>query len=48
MQGEIVNLLKDESARKQLASHGVDTVRQRHTCAHRARQFVEICEELAR
>ena len=48
MQSEILHLLKDESARKQLASQGVDTVRQRHTCAHRARQFVEICQELAR
>ena len=48
MQGEIVNLLKDESTRKQLASHGLDTIRRRHTCAHRAEQFLEICEELAR
>jgi len=48
MEAEIVNLLKDESARKELASNGLETVRQRHTCAHRAQQFVEICEELAR
>ncbi len=48
MQGEIVRLLKDESARKQLASQGFETIQRRHTCAHRAQQFVEICEELAR
>jgi len=48
MEAEIAHLLKDESARKEFAFHGLETIRQRHTCDHRARQFLEICEELAR
>jgi spore maturation protein CgeB len=48
MQAEISRLLHDESARRQLAANGVESIRQRHTCAHRAKQFLEICEELGR
>ncbi len=48
MQAEIEHLLRDERGRRQLAAHGLETIRNRHTCAHRATQLVEICEELAR
>lgn len=40
-------LLLDNEARRQLAEHGLKTVRERHTCAHRAAQLISICEEIA-
>jgi spore maturation protein CgeB len=48
MQRELEWLLRDYSARAQLAASGLQTIRARHTCAHRATQFLEICEELGR
>ncbi|MBV9087172.1 MAG: glycosyltransferase [Acidobacteriaceae bacterium] len=48
MTAEIQHLLRDDKARQQLAQSGLATVRNRHTCKHRAEQLVEICEELAR
>ena len=48
MLAELHNLLNDEKARQQLAANALDTIRQRHTCAHRAGQFLEICQELAK
>jgi spore maturation protein CgeB len=46
MKAELTFLLRDENARRQLADQGIQTVRQRHTCAHRARQLISICEEI--
>ena len=46
MQSELYRLIRDDSARQQLAANGLATIRQRHTCAHRAQQLLEICEEL--
>jgi spore maturation protein CgeB len=46
IRSEIERLLKDEAARQQIAANGLETIRQRHTCAHRAQQFTEICEEI--
>ena len=43
---EIQHLLRDEAARQQLAANGLQTIRQRHTCGHRAEQLVGIVEEL--
>jgi spore maturation protein CgeB len=40
-------LLGDEKARRQLAEQGLRTIHARHTCAHRARQLISICEEIA-
>ena len=40
-------LLRDAGARQQLAEQGVKTIRERHTCAHRAQQLISICEEIA-
>ena len=48
MRDELENLLKDPRARSQLAENGLQTIRERHTCAHRAEQLIEIYEELAR
>jgi len=39
-------LLEDESARAQLSANGMETIRKRHTCEHRAEQLMEICKEL--
>lgn len=48
MESELRYFLSDESARKQLAAHALKTVQTRHTCAHRAQQLIEICEELGK
>jgi spore maturation protein CgeB len=46
MQAEIEQLLRDDSARQQIAANGLQTIESRHTCVHRALQLTEICEEL--
>lgn len=46
MIGELKNLLRDDAARRQLAASGLETIRARHTCVHRAQQLEEICHEL--
>ncbi len=48
MKAMLREFLKDENARAQLGHNAVETIRRRHTCAHRAQQLVEICEELGR
>jgi spore maturation protein CgeB len=47
MHDAIQRLLKDDKARQQVAASGLETIRKRHTCAHRAQQLTEICEEVA-
>ena len=47
MTGEISHLLRDKAARQQLSRQALETIREKHTCHHRARQFEEICEELS-
>ena len=44
---KLENLLADEKTQRRLADHGLKTVRERHTCAHRARQLISIYEEIA-
>lgn len=46
MRAEIDHLLHDDAARRQIGQHGLETIRARHTCAHRAEQLAEICGEL--
>lgn len=46
MSAAIRELLVDSKAREQQALCGLETVLQRHTCAHRAEQFTQICEDL--
>jgi spore maturation protein CgeB len=48
MEAEIRHLLRDDSARQQLASNGLETIQRRHTCAHRAVELLDIVEELGR
>ncbi|MGE0406692.1 MAG: glycosyltransferase [Candidatus Korobacteraceae bacterium] len=47
MQVEIESLLRDPKARRQIAASGLQTIRSRHTCGHRAAQLIDICEELS-
>lgn len=46
MIAELRHLLRDDRARQQLAVNGLESIRARHTCAHRAEQLVDICHEL--
>ena len=46
MKETIQRVLKDDRERKQIAASGLETIRRRHTCAHRAQQLTEICEEI--
>src|SRR5262249_19620706 len=48
MTAEIHFLLNDEEARRQIAEQGIKTVRERHTCAHRAQQLISIVENVIR
>jgi spore maturation protein CgeB len=44
---EIIRTLsQDDSARRQISLNGLETIRARHTCAHRALQLTEICHQL--
>lgn len=48
MSARIRELTHDDVARKQIARNGLETIRARHTCRHRAEQLMDICEELSR
>jgi spore maturation protein CgeB len=48
MKAEIERLLRDSRARHQIADNGLETIRSRHTCHHRAEQLLEICREIDR
>lgn len=47
MKVELKFLFDDERARQQLIENGLETIHARHTCAHRAQQLIDICEEIA-
>lgn len=44
---ELRHLLRDKAARRQLAENGLQAIRERHTCEHRACQLIGIYEELS-
>lgn len=46
MKAELQRLVNDSRARQQLAENGARTIRERHTCAHRAQQLISIWEEI--
>lgn len=48
MKAEVGRLLHDDLAGQQLASQALSTIQRRHTCQHRAIQFLDICEELSK
>jgi spore maturation protein CgeB len=47
MTAEIQRLRLDSRARQQLAENGLQTIRERHTCKHRAEELMSIYEEIA-
>jgi len=44
----LAELLACETTRQQIASSGLETIRQHHTCRHRAEQLMEIWREITR
>ena len=44
MREQMLRLSRDEDARARLAAHGLETIRARHTCGHRAEQLEGIVE----
>jgi spore maturation protein CgeB len=42
------SLLRDDAARTQFSARALETIRSRHTCAHRAQQLLDICQELGK
>ncbi|HEX7048992.1 MAG TPA: glycosyltransferase [Longimicrobiales bacterium] len=47
MREQVLRLSRDEEARARLAENGLETIRARHTCGHRAEQFEEIVGAVA-
>jgi spore maturation protein CgeB len=39
-------LLADKQMARELSAHGLETIRQRHTCAHRVDELFQICAEV--
>jgi spore maturation protein CgeB len=48
MAAQLRDLRSDPRARHQLAENGLRTILDRHTCAHRAQQLMQICQEISR
>jgi spore maturation protein CgeB len=48
MKKHLQALLTDKQMARELAEHGLKTIRARHTCAHRIDELFEILEEMAR
>ncbi len=46
MKRHLNDLLQDEERRKEIASHGHQTILARHTCAHRVDELLDIYAEL--
>jgi spore maturation protein CgeB len=46
MKRHLAALRADEGLRRELAEHGLRTVRARHTCAHRVDELMDICRAL--
>jgi spore maturation protein CgeB len=46
MRAHLQSLCADRGYADSLARHGLQTIRTRHTCAHRVRELLSICQEL--
>ncbi len=46
MKQYLQTILTDTEKAKELAAHGLETIRNRHTCAHRVNELEKVCEEL--
>lgn len=42
----LTEILADAALRESLVRHGLETIRQRHTCDHRAQELIRICRSL--
>ena len=47
MKQALRELLADEALRNSLIEHGLETIRSRHTCAHRVDELLRICRQLS-
>ena len=48
MRESLREMARDETARSQIAENGFNTILNRHTCAHRAAELIDIFQELSR
>ena len=46
MQSQLRRILNDADQAHELAAHGLQTIRARHTCAHRVDELLAICDEI--
>ncbi len=46
MKKHLLTILNDENKAAELAAHGLKTINQRHTCAHRVTELEKVCVEL--
>lgn len=46
MKNIMQKIMNDESCIKEMTAHGLQTIQQKHTCAHRVNELYNICEEL--
>jgi spore maturation protein CgeB len=46
MERALREVLADESLARSLAARGLETIRKRHTCAHRVNELLAICETM--
>jgi spore maturation protein CgeB len=46
MRAHLEDLRADRGYAESLARHGLQTIRTRHTCAHRVQELLSICREL--
>ncbi|WP_276496806.1 CgeB family protein [Pontibacter litorisediminis] len=46
MKQQLQTILNNPEKAKEVAAHGLETIRSRHTCAHRVNELEKVCEEL--
>jgi spore maturation protein CgeB len=46
MQAHLADLRADRAYAQSVARHGLETIRAKHTCAHRVQQLLSVCDEL--
>lgn len=47
MESRLRDVLNDDGLRQSLIEHGLETIRSRHTCAHRVDELIGLCRSLA-
>lgn len=46
MKQQLQTVLSDSEKASEVAAHGLETIKSRHTCAHRVNELEKVCEEL--